>query len=70
MSYTYIKNKEEFEKEYPYKKERITSYPSLYPCILSVEHKDAGLMGDFYEVDIIEDLSDFIYQDGCLYKKC
>lgn len=70
MSYAYIKNKEQFEEEYPYDKDRIANYPSVYPCILSVEYKDAGLMGNFYDVYIIEDLSDFIYQDGFLYKKC
>lgn len=70
MSYVYIKNKEEFEKKHPYNKDKITHYPSVYPCILSIGFEDAGLMGTFYEIDIIEDISDFIYQNGSLYKRC
>ena len=69
MSYLYIKNKEDFENKHPYKN-KIKKYPSIYPCVLSIVHKDGGLMGWFYEVDIIENLNDFIHHNGFLYKKC
>lgn len=70
MSYFYIENEKDFEKEYPFENQYIRNYPTTYPCVLKVEHEGGGLMGNFYDIEIIEDLSDFIYKDGCLYKRC
>jgi S-adenosylmethionine/arginine decarboxylase-like enzyme len=49
-----IKNKEDFEDTYYYKKEKIKTidYPVKYPCILTLNHIDAGLMGGYVEHNI------------------
>lgn len=70
MSYYYIKNKTDFEDKYPYDKKYISEYPSKYPCVVNIKNEEGGLNGDFYIIDIIQEMTDFIYKDSCLYKKC
>jgi hypothetical protein len=48
-----INNKEEYEKFYPYSKDNIKEYPKEYPCVIRKYYHDAGLMGTYWEVDVL-----------------
>lgn len=71
--YTYLKNRYDFENEMPFDYEEfdkyIEKYPSVYPCILEFEVYDLHSPdGPVIHIEIIEDTSDFVYQNGNLYK--
>lgn len=71
MKYIYIENKEQFEKNYPYKKIAEKDYPNFYPCVLGLEFEEGGLGGCYWITEII-DISknnDFLFHNGNLYKK-
>ena len=70
MNYFYIENVNDFKKHYPYDEQYIKTFPDNYPCVLSIELIQGDVGGDFYNTEIIYDLSNFIYQNGCLYIKC
>ena len=70
--YTYLTSKEDFEKEIPFTDkeaydEHVEKYPSVYPCILEFEDQ-CSEFGFQFHIEIIEDMSNFIYQNGNLYK--
>jgi hypothetical protein len=48
-----IHNDQEFEEHYPYSKDQIKEYPKEYPCVLGMEYHDAGLMGTYWEVEVV-----------------
>jgi len=48
--------------------EHIDKYPSKYPCILEFHDYSSNEGGYSFHIEIIEDISGFVYRDGSLYK--
>jgi hypothetical protein len=72
-NYIYLKSKQDFINEMPFTgkeafEEHVDKYPSAYPCILEFEDFSCNEGGYAFHIEIIEDMSDFIYQNGNLYK--
>ena len=74
MIYTYLRNKEDLDHEIPFSNKDlfdkyVGKYPTKYPCILEFEDYSSDDQYH-YHFNIIHDMSNFIYQNGYLYKKC
>lgn len=71
-TYTYLKNEEDFENQMPFNykafDEYIEKYPNIYPCILKFSDDSSNEAGYSFDIEIIEDISEFIFENGCLYK--
>jgi hypothetical protein len=74
MHYIYLKNKDDFIKAMPFSGKEafechVEKYPDFYPCILEFEDCSCNEGGHSFHIEIIEDMSDFIYQNDAFYKR-
>lgn len=70
--YVYLTNNEDFENSMPIKKEyyeeHAIEYPDRYPCIVKI-FEFGGVEGYAVHADVIHNKSDFVLQNGKLYKR-
>lgn len=79
MLYIYLESEENFENDRPFKgsltstcKETFINEcimpPLSYPCVIEFEDYSSAENGYSFHIEIVKDMSQFLYQDGSLYK--